>query len=109
MIYKEFLKTEQGGTVVRVTLTLPDGIWADNIYLVGDFNGWDQSSHPMRRNHAGQWTTVVDLQPGRAYQFRYLCDGEWMNDSQADAYVFNPYGSHNFIVVTDPDFRKHTD
>jgi hypothetical protein len=37
-----------------------------------------------------------DLELGRAFQFRYLRDGEvWLNDNQADAYVPNPYGSDN--------------
>jgi hypothetical protein len=47
-----------------------------------------------------------DLELGRAFQFRYLRDGEvWLNDNQADAYVPNPYGSDNFVIVTDPNFK----
>ena len=46
---------------------------------------------------------TVDLEIGRAYQFRYLCDNtHWLNDSNGDAYVATPYGSENFVVVTDP-------
>ena len=49
------------------------------------------------------WTITVDLELNREYQFRYLKDGEWMNDNQADAYAQNPYGSDNFVVVTKED------
>jgi 1,4-alpha-glucan branching enzyme len=28
---------------------------AKQLYLVGDFNWWDRESHPMRRNHRGDW------------------------------------------------------
>lgn len=28
---------------------------AANLFLMGDFNGWDRYSHPMRRNHRGDW------------------------------------------------------
>lgn len=108
MIEKQFIRDERGDRV-RVTFTLPDSIWASAIFLVGDFNDWNRTSHPMRQDSDGRWTLTVDLEPGRAYQFRYLADGEWMNDNQADAYAFNQYGSHNFIVVTDPAFKPHVD
>lgn len=109
MIRKIFTETEQG-PVVRVVFTLPNSIWADQIHLVGDFNGWSTTSHPMQRNREGEWELSVDLEPGRAYQFRYLCDGDrWMNDSQADAYVMNPYGSDNFVIITDPSFKQYRD
>lgn len=107
MIGKKFIQSDQD-LVVRVTFTLPDGIWADDIYLVGDFNDWDETAHPMQQDQLGHWTLTLELEAGRIYQFRYLCDGEWMNDNQADAYVNNPYGSHNFVVVTSRDFKKHS-
>lgn len=28
---------------------------AANLFLMGDFNGWDRYSHQMRRNHRGDW------------------------------------------------------
>jgi 1,4-alpha-glucan branching enzyme len=109
MIHKTFIRTN-GTSVARVTFTLPDSIWADQIYLVGDFNGWNRTSHPFQRDREGRWGLTVDLELGRAYQFRYLCDGEhWKNDSQADAHVHNRYGSDNFVVVTDPSFKQYFD
>lgn len=101
MIQKRVVETK-GGVLVRVTFSLPNSIWADRIRLVGDFNHWDRESHPMRRGRDGIWRITVDLEPGRAYHFRYLCDeGRWMNDTQADAYVPNSFGSDNFVVRTD--------
>jgi len=109
MIAKSFIETG-GKQVVRVTFTLPEDIWADTIHLVGDFNDWNHTSHPFRRDRAGRWILTVDLDLGRAYQFRYLVDGkDWMNDTQADAHVHNPYGSDNFIIVTDANFKPHCD
>ena len=88
-----------------VKFTLPDSLWADEVYLVGDFNGWNRTSHPMQRERSGEWSTTVELGSGHAYQFRYLVDNhEWLNDPQADAFVCNPYGSDNFVVVVDPMF-----
>ncbi len=109
MIHKTFIETDRG-SVARVTFTLPDCIWADKIYLVGDFNDWNRTSHPFQNDGTGQWTITVDLELGRAYQFRYLIDGEqWTNDDQADAHVYNRYGTSNFVVVTDPSFRPYRD
>jgi 1,4-alpha-glucan branching enzyme len=105
VISQTFITTERG-QVARVTFTLSQSFWADRIHLVGDFNNWDRSSHPFRRDHEGRWVLTVDLEVDRAYQFRYLCDGEWMNESQADAYVHNPHGGDNCVVVTDPNFQR---
>lgn len=109
MIHKEFIEAA-GEMVARVTFTLPDSIWADRITLVGDFNDWNTQSHPFSRNGSGVWTITVDLEPRRAYQFRYFQDDrQWINDSAADACIHNIYGSDNFVVITDPDFRRHSD
>ena len=109
MIRKTFVKSG-GKTVARVTFTLPESIWADTICLVGDFNNWNRTSHPFQRDREGKWILIVDLELGRAYQFRYLVDGkEWMNDTQADVYVHNDYGSDNFVVVTDSSFKPYCD
>ena len=95
---------------VRVVFTVPNAIWADKICLVGDFNDWHRTSHLFCRDREGNWTITIDLNLGRAYQFRYLIDGEtWRNDGQADAYVHNLYGTDNFVVVTDPNFERHVD
>jgi 1,4-alpha-glucan branching enzyme len=104
MIRKTFIETEQG-PIARVTFLLPESTWADMIYLVGDFNEWNHSSHPFQRGRDGTWTLTIDLEVGQSYQCRYRRDGEWMNDNQADGYVGNPHGSDNFLVVTDPHFQ----
>lgn len=99
MIHKTFLQKGEV-TVCRVTFFLPDSIWADAIYLVGDFNAWSRIAHPMRQEASGRWTTTIDLAIDQVYQFRYLCDGQWMNDNQADAYWENPHGTHNSVLYT---------
>lgn len=108
MIHKAFVETDRG-PVARVTFTLLDSIWADKIYLVGDFNDWNRTSHPFQNDGTGKWAITVDLELGRAYQFRYLIGEHWTNDDQADAHVYNRYGTSNFVVVTDPNFRPYRD
>ena len=109
MIHKTFVE-ENEQIRARITFTLPDTIWADRITLVGDFNGWDLHSHPFTRTRAGEWTITLELEPSRAYQFRYLQgNNQWINDPAADAYVHNIYGSDNSVVITDPNFKPHCD
>ena len=52
MISKTFFKTPQG-QIARVTFTLPDSLWADTICLVGDFDGWNSSAHPLEHRRDG--------------------------------------------------------
>jgi 1,4-alpha-glucan branching enzyme len=103
VISKTFMRTGQG-EIARVTFTLPDSLWADTIYLVGDFDAWDSSAHPLAHRRDGSWELALDLPVGRTYEFYYLRDGQWMSDSQADGYVHAPEGATSFLVVTDPHY-----
>jgi hypothetical protein len=83
---------------VRVVFELPACIWADRIFLVGDFNSWSKDMTPFIQGRDGIWRAAVDLVAGRSYQFRYLVDGAWQTDYHADGWIDNQYGSQNSIV-----------
>ena len=55
----------------------------------------------MKKLKNGAFTTTLDLEPGREYQFRYLLDEKiWGNERDADKSVPTPYGdSENSIIV----------
>ncbi|MCX6046412.1 MAG: isoamylase early set domain-containing protein [Chloroflexi bacterium] len=109
MINKTFVEIN-GKQMAQVTFRVPDGLWACALYLVGDFNQWHNTSHPFERTKRDGWTITIYLEIGHAYQFRYRCEADhWLNDTHADAYVHNAYGSDNFVVVTDPNFQPHRD
>jgi 1,4-alpha-glucan branching enzyme len=89
---------------VRVTFSLPSAIWADTIFLVGDFNDWDERATPMRQTETG-WMVTLELDAGYSFQYRYLHNGnEWHNDWNADGYEPNIYGGDNSVVCT-PEFE----
>jgi len=48
---------------------------AQRVFLSGDFNQWDLSSHPLRRDKNGMWKISLNLNPGQ-YGYRFLVDGE---------------------------------
>lgn len=83
---KRYLKTKN---VSKVTFSLPSEAAqeAQTVYLVGEFNDWDASATPMSRLKSGEFKVTMDLEPGRAYEYRFLIDGRvWENDWAADGY-----------------------
>jgi len=97
MLKKRRFKKEN---MTKVTFVLPSEVEASAVHLMGEFNDW-QTAHVMRRRKDGSWRTTLNLEPDRAYQFRYLVDGQrWLNDPDADDYVPNPYGGQNSVVTT---------
>ena len=83
---------------VRVIFELPSCIWADRIFLVGDFNQWDERTTPLRQDRDGVWRAIIDLANGSQCEFRYLIDGQWKTDYHADGSASNAYGSENSVV-----------
>lgn len=99
MIYK---KASDRPDKVEVTFELPSSIWADQVHLCGDFNGWSKTATPLRQSRAdGMWRVTVELDAGQRYEFRYLVNGtDWHNDWNADGHVSNPHGGDNSVVDT---------
>jgi 1,4-alpha-glucan branching enzyme len=103
MLKKRYVKSRK---IAKVTFELPaaelpEGIKAESVYLVGEFNDWDSTATLMPRAKGGTFRVTLELEPGREYQFRYLVNGEhWHNDWQADAYVPGGLGEDNCVVVT---------
>ena len=91
------------GTVCRVTFTVPREATknASNVTVVGEFNNWNPSATPMRKQKTGEFTTTIDLTPGKEYQFRYLINQtNWENDPSADKYVPTTFANtENSVVV----------
>ena len=97
-IKKQYLKTRP---VCKVTFRLPRELApeAERVYIVGEFNDWNQQATPMKRLKSGDWTVTLELEPGREYRYRYLIDGTcWENDRFADDYVPNPFGSEDSVI-----------
>ena len=58
---------------------------ADKVYLVGEFNSWNETSIPMKKGPDGSFSVKKQLDTNKEYQFRYLLDGKkWINDWKAD-------------------------
>ena len=75
---------------------------AGQVYISGDFNGWQPVTLPMIGSpKSGLWEKRLTLEPGR-YEYKFLVDGAWMHDPDARENVPNPYGSLNSVVKVTP-------
>ena len=68
------------------------------VLVAGSFNDWDASRTPMKATADGTWKATVWLPAGR-YEYRFIVDGNWMNDPSARESVQNTFGSTNSVLV----------
>lgn len=92
-------KVPSGPGKVSVTFSMPAALGAKTFHVVGDFNNWSTTATPLNLSEDG-WCVSLELDAGRAYQYRYLVDGRWFNDWKADGYEPNEYGGDNSVVIT---------
>jgi hypothetical protein len=85
---------------VRVTFEIPASLWAEKVFLVGDFNNWDASALPFQRMRDGVWRLTLDLPARRRYEFRYLIDGRWCTDYHADGCMNGTLQALNSYIDT---------
>ena len=73
---------------------------ATKIFLAGDFNSWDPTSIPMKKDPNGSFSVKKQLETNKEYQFRYCIDGNtWINDWKADKYVRSELANDDNSVV----------
>jgi 1,4-alpha-glucan branching enzyme len=69
---------------------------ATAVYIAGDFN----NSHPvvseMHYRGNGRWVKELDLIPAR-YEYRFVVDGNWVEDAACPESTPNPYGGKNSV------------
>lgn len=84
----------------QITFVLPADYPHLPISVVGEFNGWNPTAHPLHPQRDGTYSTTVTLDNGRRYAFRYLSSsGEWFNEGMADAFEPNGFGRDNSILI----------
>ena len=89
--------SKNGYKTITFRLHAPE---AQNVSIVGTFNDWNVSSHPMKRCGRGKnsyWQLLMRLEPG-TYQYLYVVDGQWWNDPTSNRYMTNEFGTLNSVV-----------
>ena len=94
-------KVSPKGKSVRVTFELPAEAASNSAAVVGSFNEWDISKHPMKLDKKkGVWTKSISFKPGDTVEFRYFVDErQWRNEEDADRYTATPFFSENSVLA----------
>lgn len=94
-IKKQYLKSKP---ICKVTFTVP-AKEAKKVAVVGSFNDWNSKVSQLRKLKNGTFKGTIDLEKDKSYQFRYLVDGEFINEEHADNYVWNDFaGTENAVL-----------
>ena len=84
----------------RVIFTFQPPARVKKVSVAGEFNLWDPTATPMKKDAKGLWKTSIKLGPGE-YQFRYVADGmNWFSDGSTPR-VPNIFGSENSLLKID--------
>jgi len=94
-IKKQFLKSKP---VCKVTFSLL-AEEANNVAVVGSFNDWNAETTPLKKLKNGTFKGTVDLASKNSYEFRYLVDGAYVNDEEADGLAWNDFASAENSVL----------
>ncbi|WP_439128375.1 isoamylase early set domain-containing protein [Polaribacter sp.] len=94
-IKKQFLKSKP---VCKVTFTVP-AEEASNVAVVGSFNEWNAETTPLKKLKNGSFKGTVDLESNNSYEFKYIIDGNYVNEAAADAYAWNDYADAENSVI----------
>ncbi len=95
-IAKQYLKTKP---VCKVTFTVP-AEEAKKVAVVGDFNKWKANkSSELKKLKNGNFKGTFELPKESTFEFKYIIDGDYVNEAQADRYQWNEYaGSENAVL-----------
>ena len=104
MSLKKTFSKDKKTCKVTFTVSAEAAQGAKKINIAGDFNSWSSTDNPLKQAKDGSFSTTIELESGKEYQFRYLLDGyKWENDWKADKYIPAPYSNaDNSVVVTSP-------
>jgi len=95
-ITKQYLKTKP---VCKVTFTVP-AEEAKKVAVVGDFNNWNTEESILKKLKNGTFKGTFNLPKENTFEFRYLIDGDYVNESEADGYQWNDYaGAENALLT----------
>ncbi|WP_366185134.1 isoamylase early set domain-containing protein [Flavobacterium ovatum] len=95
-IKKQFIKSKP---VCKVTFSI-EAKDAVNASVVGDFNNWSIEEGVLNKLKNGTFKGVVELAKDASYEFKYVIDGEYVNDTEADSFKWNEFsGTQNGVVA----------
>ncbi|MDX1362749.1 isoamylase early set domain-containing protein [Arenibacter latericius] len=95
-ISKQYLKTKP---ICKVTFSV-EAKDAKKVAVVGDFNNWDPKESTLKKLKNGTFKGAVNLPKDSTFEFKYLVDGEFVNELEGDGLKWNDYaGAENSLLI----------
>jgi len=92
---KELIKKELPKLTESVfTVFAPE---AKEVYLAGEFNNWQTNEEARMTKDNGTWKKKLNLKYGK-YRYRFVIDGDWVEDNKNPLKEVNPYGSVDSLI-----------
>lgn len=88
-IKKQFVKTKP---ICKVTFSI-DAKEANAASVIGDFNSWDPKEGALSKLKNGTFKATFNLPKDASYEFKYLVDGVYLNEPEADSFIFNSFAN----------------
>lgn len=79
---------------ISLSFSAPD---AKEVYVAGDFNNWKLDKTSAMHNDHGVWKKRLNLSAG-IYRYRFVKDGEWIDDPSNPNRAMNPYGQMDSLI-----------
>lgn len=70
---------------------------AKEVFIAGEFNSWQLNELGRMTNNDGTWSKKLNLDSGK-YRYRFVIDGEWVEDANNPQREVNPYGSVDSLI-----------
>jgi 1,4-alpha-glucan branching enzyme len=99
--------------VVEGTAGTNFAVWApdaENIHVMGGFNGWNRDSHPMHpRGSSGIWETFIPgVAKGNSYKYHVVSRYHGYQVDKADPFAFHAENPpHTASIIWDLDYEWH--
>lgn len=95
-VKKQYIKSKP---VCKVTFSV-EAKEATTASVVGDFNNWNTEEGLLNKLKNGTFKGVFNLDKDASYEFKYLIDGVYVNDEEADSYKVNEFsGAENGVLT----------
>ena len=94
-IKKQFLKSKP---VCKVTFQI-ESPEARTAQVIGSFNDWNAPIE-LKKQKGGVFKNTIELPANNSFEFRYLLDGTYVNDQEADGFQWSDYaGDYNSVLA----------
>ncbi|WP_348824308.1 isoamylase early set domain-containing protein [Flavobacterium aestuarii] len=94
-VKKQFIKTKP---VCKVTFSV-EAKEANQVSVIGDFNDWKIEEGVLSKLKNGTFKGTFEVSKDAEYEFKYVIDGTYQNEPEADSYKWNDFaGAENSVL-----------